>query len=97
MLHLLYSKILGIIVKRPQNKWLAHICMHGMMYMYTVYMLCAKFGLKQFSDCPAQNSDLSFAQQSSDCLHNPQIAPNEVHKVSMKDHPRHIIILIVGK
>ena len=48
---------------------------------HTIYtILCTKFGSGQSSDCPAQSSDLTFVQQSSDCPHNPQIAPNEVHK-----------------
>ena len=53
-----------------------------------LYMLCAKFGSGQSSDCPAQTSDPSFAQQSSDCPRNPRIAPNEVRKVWMKGNPR---------
>ena len=51
-------------------------------------MLRAKFGSGQSSDCPAQSSDPSFAQQSSDCPRNPRIAPNEVRKVWMKGNPR---------
>ena len=62
---------------------LAHVC-----YYSIVYMLCAKFGSGQSSDCPAQSSDLCFAQQSSDCPHNPRIVPNEVRKVRMEGNPR---------
>ena len=43
-------------------------------------MLCAKYGLGQSADCPAQTSDPGFAQQSADWLRNPRIAPNEVCK-----------------
>ena len=36
-------------------------------------MLCAKYGFAQSMDCPAQSSDLYFAQQSTDLLRIPWI------------------------
>ena len=44
-------------------------------------MLCAKCRWRQSTDCPAQTSDLNFAQQSSDWPLNPRITPNEVREV----------------
>lgn len=37
------------------------------MYVVVMYKLCAKYGLGQSADFPAQTSDLSFAAQSSQC------------------------------
>ena len=47
------------------------------IYIYT-YMLCAKYGFAQSMDCPAQSSDLYFAQQSTDLLRIPWIVLRQV-------------------
>ena len=36
------------------------------MMLYSVYLLCAKYGFAQSKDCPAQSIDQYFVQQSMD-------------------------------